>query len=571
MMPRNFMPPPPQLIVWRKRLFFFITMSLFAVLVVAGPLRIAHFIQPAKKEAALRHAYQKTLFAHRGDIVDALGVPLAMSTDVYEVRADMVELASTADNRQRLQKLIPPLASILKKSEDFLSNKLDGVGRAVLLSKKLPPAAAWQLYEFRRQHGLYGLRIDYKSKRYYPQGEFAASVVGYINHKNHGQTGIEFVRQKDLQQKDGEKSGVRARNGWRIDGGLSRPPRNGKNITLSIDSRLQFYAYEALQKAVRYHQAAAAAAAIMDVQTGHIIALASYPEVNPNNIDAGHVIKNRAFSDQMEPGSLAKPFIVALALDTGVTRPDEVFPAHQPQHIGGVLVKPGYIRQPLNLTGVLQKSSNVGVAMLAWRIGKKPIWALYQQLGFGGGKVLNMPGEASGLLRKHSSWRDSELVTHSYGYNFSTTLLQMLAGYSVFATDGWRISPRLEKTAQPPFRQRILSPAIARQVRRMMESVTQEGGTAPAAAIDGYRIAGKTGTAKKAKVGGYYDDVYRAFFVGIAPASRPRYVAAVMIDNPRQHGTSGGAAAAPVFQEIVRQALRLNAVAPDSSSRADDV
>ena len=562
MTPRNFCPPPPRLIPWRKNLFFATLAAMFAVLTAGAPLRIQHFAEDAEKEAALRQEYRQQLFAHRGDIVGADGAPLALSADVYEIRADMQMLAPDEQKRNRLSELIPELAAILSLPEESLQNKLSGNGRAVLLAKRLPPAAAFRLREFRSKHNLRGLRLDYKSERYYPQREYAASVVGYTDYRDIGRAGVEFVHHSRLQQEDGEKRGVRARAGNRIVGTLSRPARDGDDITLSIDSRLQFYAYDALQKAALRHDARAGAVAVMDAHSGEIVALASYPGFNPNNIREGESEKNRALTDAAEPGSLAKPFIVALAIKNGATRPNELFPADLPQRIGGVLLDDKHIHDPVSLEEVLQKSSNIGAAMLAMRIGRRPVWDFYRRLGFGR-KALRMPGESSGVLRDHRAWRTSELVTHSYGYGFSATLLQMLAGYSAFATGGLRVSPRLEKSDLPPFRERVMDKAIADEVLRMMEGVIGEEGTASAAAIDGYRVAGKTGTALKPAPGGGYGDKRRAFFVGIAPASRPRYVAAVMIDEPQQNGIGGGAAAAPVFREVMRRALRLNAIAPD--------
>ena len=563
MTPRYFKPSPPRLSAGRKSLLFVFLILMFAALVAGAPLRIWHFSAAAAEEAKLRHGYRRQLFAHRGDIVDAFGVLLAQSTDVYEVRADMQLLAGNAQRRAQLQKLLPEMSAILAVSPEVLRKKLSGNGRAVLLHKKLPPASAYRLRELREKHGLYGLRLDYKSERYYPQREYAASVVGYTDYRDIGQIGVEFAQHARLQPEHGERRGIRERTGARIYSTLSRPPRDGGKITLSIDSRLQFYAYETLQNAVMRHDARAGAVAVMEVESGDILALASYPGFNPNNIRAGASEKNRTFSDAMEPGSLAKPFIIALALREGVVRPGEMFPADKPQRIGGVWLDDKHIDEPVSLPQVLQKSSNIGAAILAERIERKPIWEMYRRLGFGK-KVLQMPGESAGVLRDYAVWRDSELITHSYGYGFSATLLQMLASYSVFAADGMRVSPRLEKSRLPPFRERVLDAAVARRVRTMMEGVVDEDGTAFAAKVYGYRVAGKTGTAVKISENGGYGDDYRAFFIGIAPASRPRHIVAVMIDEPRRNGTGGGAVAAPVFREVMRRALRLYAVSPDA-------
>lgn len=565
MTPRYFSPPPPRPLFGRKVLFYCSLALMFAGFAAGGVLRVSVVAERADVAAKTQQEYKREILAHRGDIVDAGGAALAMSADVYEVRADMHEL-NKEGRRERLQHQIPALAKILRLPEETLQQKFSGSGRAVLLRRKLPPAAAEELLQLYYDRDLYGLKIERRHRRFYPQREYAASVVGWTNARGDGAAHLELASHGTLQQQNGEQRGVRSRRGKLIDRVRQSPPQNGKNITLAMDSRLQFYAYDELQKAAVRHGARAGAAAVMDVQTGEIVALASYPGFNPNNIPDRRDEKNHSLSDAVEPGSLAKPFIVALAMEEGKVKPNEIFPADKPVKVGGVLLNDKHIREPVDLAGVLQKSSNIGAAMLAMRIGRRPVWELYRDLGFGGGRVLRMPGEASGILREHDQWRASDFVTHSYGYGFSATLLQMLAGYSVFAADGLRITPRLEKSDLPPFRERILKPATARKVRAFLEGVTRPEGTAPQAAIEGYRVAGKTGTAVKPDAdGGYSDDnLYRAFFVGMAPASRPRYVAAVMIDEPTRNGYGGGAAAAPVFREIMRRALRLNAVLPDA-------
>ena len=563
MIPRNFDPLPPRIEPWRKYFLLAWLVALFLIIIIGGPLRVEIFSDKAQGEFALRHEYKNNILMHRGAIVDATGHLLAMSSDVYDVRADMIELIKNERWRQRHKKLIPEIADILNAPSHVLTKKFSGKGRAVLLKRSLSPARAYRLKELLAQNGLYGIRVDYDSKRYYPQKEYTASVVGYTNYQDQGQSGIEFVKHDQLQQKNGKVSGIRGRTGVRLDSTALLLPKDGADITLSIDTRTQFYAYEALHQAVAHHQAQAAAAAVLDLRTGNIMALASYPGFNSNNIDGEIDEKNHAISDAVEPGSLIKPFIVALALEKRLVNNSEMFPAHKPQIINGAKIKDEHIHEPVNITGVLRKSSNIGAAMLASRIGKAPIWDLYRRLGFGK-KLLNMPSEAAGKLRKHKYWRKSDWMTHSYGYGFSTTLLRMVAAYSIFATDGYLISPRLEKSSLPPYRQRILKASTALRVRAMLETVTQPGGTATAAAINGYKIAGKTGTARKYLNGKYQAKSHRAFFVGMAPASAPRYIVAVMIDEPTQNGRSGGTAAAPVFRQIMSRVLRFNAIAPDA-------
>ena len=566
MTPRNFRPAPPSLSPWRQYLFIAFLLLLFLVLAAGGPMRAWFFNDKARREAALIHHYQRSLWSHRGDIVDANGRPLAVSADVYEVRADMAALTDTPARREQLLKLTPDLADVLGVSADTLLQKFESGGRSVLLKRSLQPARKQALTQIlRRGSLLHGFNIAYNSKRYYPQKEIAASVVGYTNHKNDGTAGIEFTRHSSLQSVDGREAGIRARAGGRLNEVLALPPQNGGNITLSIDSRLQFYAHDILQKAMQRHGARAAAAAVMDAQTGDVLALASVPGFNPNNIGPGAREKNHALTDAMEPGSLAKPFVVALALERGAVAADEMFPTDRPHIIGGVKVSDSHIDEKLDTAGILQKSSNIGAAMLAHRLGARPMWDLYRRLGFGGGKALGMPGEARGRLANHRDWGPAELTTHAYGYGFSATLMQLLAAYSIFAADGEQVAPRLEKD-KPSQRRRAMSARIARQVRTMMEGAARPGGTAAKAAVPGYRVAGKTGTARKTSPqGGYLHDTYRAFFVGMSPASRPRYVAAVMIDEPRRGGYGGGAAAAPVFRDLMRQTLRLNGIPPDDA------
>ena len=559
MTPRNFSLSPLPLSAWRRHVFCACAMLLFVILVTGALWRPGMFAESARREAALRHHYTNDLFAHRGDIVDAAGVPLAVSADVYDIRADMVALTGKQHRRERLAELTPQLAQVMGISVRQLQEKFASGGRSILLKKSLPPARAQIL----QRMNLFGLRIEYNSKRYYPQKEYAASVVGYTNYRDEGLAGIELARHAQLRPVDGRGGGTRARAGWRLNNTVFQPPRNGNNITLSLDSRLQFYAVEELQKAMARHRAIGGAAAVMDARTGDILAMASLPGFNPNNIRSGFDEKNKALADAVEPGSLAKPFVVALALQTGVANRRELFPTGKSAVVGGVRLDEERIKESLNMAGILKKSSNIGAALLAHRIGKERLWSAYRLLGFGTGKVLGMPGEVGGVLRPATQWRQSGLTTHAYGYGFAVTLMQLLSGYSVFANDGMQVMPRLEKRI-PPARRRVFAPTPARQVRAMLEGVVTAGGTATRAAIAGYRVAGKTGTAIKQANGAYQPGTYRAFFIGMAPASQPRYIAVVMIDEPRSNGYGGGAVAAPVFREIMRRVLLLNAVAPDA-------
>ena len=556
MTPVHFQLPPMRLERWRKYTVFALLAAGMLAPPILGPIRLNMFIPHADNEMLSRYQYQDTLPAHRGGIVDAIGRPLALNADVYNVRADTLVLMR--EEGRRVAEKLPDLVDILEIDEQILRKKLSSGGRFVLLRRALPPSRAQDLRDLK----LRGLRVEYDSKRYYPQKNTAATLLGYTNYEDVGRTGIEFVRHRHLAGKGGQDRGLRARDGTRLIRTDWSPPQDGRTITLSIDSRLQFYAYQALKQALHHHHAAAGAAVIMDAHSGKILAAASLPSFNPNNIRGGNE-KNRAITDAVEPGSLAKPFIVAAALYKNETHAEEIFPTAKPHRIGGKVVKDEHIREDLSLPGIIQKSSNVGAAMLAWRVGAEHVWRLYQQLGFGGGKVLHLPGETGGHLRHYEDWRPQDFTTHAYGYGFAVSLLQLLRGYSVFATDGLLVEPQIENGGIPKQRHRVLPAAVARQVRHFMEGVTRPGGTATRAAIAGYRVAGKTGTAIKHGPNGYEAGKYRAFFVGIAPVSKPRYVVAVMIDEPSQNGYTGGAAAAPVFEKIMRRALFLNGIVPD--------
>ena len=556
----KFIPRPPQrLAEWRCAVFVWILIAALAALPGLGVLRLAHF--GPDLDASIRETYlsRRILPAHRGDIRDRDGRPLAMNVDVYHAYADLRILRETG---------FPPglanrVAEILGEDPARIRARLDSPQSYVRLKNKIPAAAAARLNALETR----GVSAEYDSARFYPNGAVAAHVIGFTNDEGVGREGVEFTAQDNLAESPGSAELIGASDGkplWFLNYAAAR---DGRDQHLTIDLRLQFFAHRALTDAAIRHGAKAASAVLMDSQSGEILAMANIPSFNPNLRTGGADIRrNRAVTDLMEPGSTAKPFVAALALEAGLTRPDEILPTTKPLYIRPLTVRDKHIREDLTVAEVVQKSSNIGAVLLARRVGAEPLWALYQRAGFGGGKLLHLPGESGGKLRRHDDWRPSDFATHAYGYGFSANLLQLARAYSAFANDGILATPTLERGANrgPQGGEiRVMDAGVARLMREIMQGVATPDGTARAAAIPGYRVAGKTGTAYKITNGEYDSKRVRAIFVGMAPATRPRFVAAVMVDEPVKNGMSGGAAAAPVFRELMTRALLAYGVKPD--------
>lgn len=563
----KFIPRPRQrLAEWRCAVFVWILIAALAALPALGLLRLAHF--GPDLDDSIRETYhsRRILHAHRGDIRDRDGRPLAMNVDVYHAYADLRVLRETGFPKG----LAKQVAEILDDDPARIRARLDLPQSYVRLKNKIPAAAAARLNALKTK----GVGAEYHSARFYPNGAVAAHVIGFTNDQGVGKEGVEFTAQDNLAESPGRAELIGASDGkplWFLD---YADARDGRDQHLTIDLRLQFFAREALRRAVARHGARAASAVLMDARSGEILAMANIPDFNPNLRTGGADIRrNRAVTDLMEPGSTAKPFVAALALQAGLTRPDEILPTTKPLYIRPLTVRDKHIREDLTVAEVVQKSSNIGAVLLAKRVGAEALWTLYEQAGFGGGKLLNLPGEAGGILRHHDGWRPSDFATHAYGYGFSANLLQLARAYSVFANDGVLIAPRLSHDAAARSLRdaqnaqndqvRVMDAGVARQMREIMRGVATPDGTARAAAIPGYQVAGKTGTAYKLTDGEYDSKRVRAIFVGMAPASRPRFVAAVMVDEPVKNGLSGGAAAAPVFRELMTRALLAHGAAPD--------
>jgi cell division protein FtsI (penicillin-binding protein 3) len=417
--------------------------------------------------------------------------------------------------------------------------------------------------------GIKGVYQRREYKRQYPEGEAAAHVVGFTNVEDRGQEGVELAFNKELSGRSGSRRVIKDRLGRVVEDIRDVvPPVDGPDLQLSIDSKVQYFAYQKLRDAVRLHKARAGSVVVLDVRTGEVLALANYPSYNPNrrlNL-SGEQLRNRALTDSFEPGSTMKPFIAALALDKGLVKPSTVIQTAPGRiSIGGSTISDTHPSGALTVSEVIQKSSNVGTVKLAMQMTPRDMWEIYAQAGFGQKPQVPFPGAVSGRLRPYKSWRPIEQATMSYGYGLSASLFQLAQAYTIFARDGELIPLSMLKSDTPPAGVQVFSRPNAAAVRKMLEMAAGPGGTASRAQTMGYSVGGKTGTARKQEGKGYADKKYRSFFVGLAPVEQPRIVVAVMVDEPGNGQYYGGLVAAPVFSETVQQTLRIMGVQPDMS------
>ncbi len=546
---------------WRSR--FLVALAGLGFVVLAGR---AVYVQVVgtdffQRQGEIRYARTLDLPASRGRILDRNGLILAASVPAPSLWAIPKDLE--ADRAQKRQ-----LARLLGMSASELDAKLAENANFVWLRRQVDDPLAQQVLALKLK-GVHQVR-EYKRK--YPEGESAAHVVGFTNVEERGQEGIELAFERELAGRDGTRRVIKDRLGRVVeDIGESVAPVDGRDITLSVDSKVQFFAYQRVRDAVIANKAKSGSVVVLDARSGEVLALANYPSYNPAERRSlnGAQLRNRAMTDTFEPGSTMKPFIAALALETGRVTPNTVIQTAPGRiTITGATISDAHPHDALTVEQVIQKSSNVGTVKMAMQMQPREMWDLYAQVGFGQKPQVAFPGAVTGRLRPYRTWKPIEQATMSYGYGLSTSLFQLARAYTVFAHDGELLPATLQREPELAEEQgvaglRVLSAKTTRDVRRMLQLAAGPGGTAPKAQVMGYSVGGKSGTAHKQEGAGYAEKKYRSWFVGMAPIQQPRIVVAVLVDEPNAGKYFGGEVAAPVFGEVVQQTLRMMNVPPD--------
>ena len=495
--------------------------------------------------------------AHRGKILDRHGEPLAISTPVDSIWVNPREIELTP-------KTVSLLSQLLGMKQEEIRRRIESrAGKGfVYLKRQVPPSLAKQVKALK----LAGVRVDREYRRYYPMGEVFGHLLGFTNVDDQGQEGLELAYDDWLTGVSGSKRVVREGQGRVIDDvELIQSAKPGQDLQLSIDGRIQYLAYRELKSAVKAHKAESGSVVVIDPQTGEILAMANQPSFNPNNRSQfrSELYRNRALKDVFEPGSTAKPFTIAAALESGEFMPTSLVDTSPGFYqVSGFPIKDSKNFGKIDLGAIISRSSNVGASKVAMQLAPEQLWDVFQKLGFGQTTGTGFPGEVGGVLRDYSQWYPLDRATLAFGYGFSVTALQLAQAYSVIAAEGvyrplslLTASQRVEPTS-------VISPQTAIEVRKMMRQVVQPRGTGYRAAVEGYDVAGKTGTARKAVGGGYAEDRYVSVFAGMVPADLPRLVAVVVIHEPKAGKFYGGEVAAPIFSRIMSGALRQLNVAP---------
>ncbi|MGF1526542.1 MAG: peptidoglycan D,D-transpeptidase FtsI family protein [Candidatus Competibacterales bacterium] len=513
-----------------------------------------------RRQGRLRHLRSVAIPAHRGVIIDRQGHPLAVSSPMGSLVADPRPLKDDPA-------AMGLLADLLGLARDPFMVRLRGaaarLGGFIYLKRHLPLDRA-QWIEKRDFPGVY-LRREYR--RYYPDGEVIAHLLGFTDIDDRGQEGLEYRFDAHLKGEAGHRPLVIDSKGRAVaSAGDVEPPRAGSPLALSIDRRVQYAAYRALKAGVKRHRAVGGTAVVLDVDSGELLAVVNQPGGNPNDRRQRRpeLLRNRAVTDLFEPGSTIKPFtVIAALMDRQWRASSRVDTSPGWMRVGRNTVRDLRDYGDLSLAEIIAKSSNVGITKLALSLDPERLWTLLKDLGFGAPTAVELPGQQSGSLDHHRGWGDFEYATRAFGYGLSATALQLVQAYGVVAANGIKRPLTVLKRETVPRGEQILPAAAAVALRAMLEDVVGRDGTGRRAAVAGYRVAGKTGTVHKV-VRGRYVDRYRALFAGFAPASRPRLAAVVVIDEPRRQGYHGGEAAAPVFGELMTEALRLLRIPPDA-------
>jgi len=534
---------------WRARVLLGLLMLVLFLLLARGIYLQGIHNDFLQQEGVARYGRVIDISAHRGKITDRNGEALAISTPVESIWSSPADVEVTS-------KQINQLAQLIGMNPAEVKSRLTDTSRDfVYLKRQMPPEQAKKVMDI----GVPGVAERLEYRRYYPSAEVASHILGFTDVDDNGQEGIEFAWQAQLGGKNGSQRVIKDRRGHIVEDVASvRVPKPGKDLTLSLDSKIQYIAHREIKAAVEQHHAKSGSIVVLDAKSGEVLALANWPSYNPNNREKPmlSVMRNLAVTDLFEPGSTMKPFTVASALEAGKIRQNTVIDTRGGMFtVGGRTIHDTHPETSLTVGGVIQKSSNVGAAKIALMMPPKTFWQSLSDSGFGEPTGSRFPGEANGKLRDYKSWRPIEQATMSYGNGISVNLLQLARAYTVFANEGELKPITLLKQEVPALGVTVYSAATALAVRDMLESVVKPGGTAPLAQVVGYRVAGKTGTAHKLE-NGHYVDKYVASFVGMAPASNPRLIVAVMLNEPGGKEYYGGQVAAPAFSNVMGAALR---------------
>ena len=552
---------PRKAALWRLYLVVGLLLSMLSLLVgrvlSLQILDTEHGYAFLQDQGAARSLRSAEIPAYRGVITDRRGEPLAVSTPVVSIWADPQRLAGSERLPELAQSLGMKLAELEHKLERYQGK------RFMYLQRHRVPHEAREILS-QRFPGVYGER---EYRRFYPAGEVAAQLVGFTNVDDEGIAGVELAYDDWLQGKPGKKRYIKDLRGNMIrDIGVVQPAEPGKDLRLSIDLRLQHLQHRELRRAVTTAGAESGSVVTLDARTGEILAMVNYPVYNPNsrkNMKAANM-RNRAITDTYEPGSTMKTMTLVAALESGRYTTGTLIDTAP----GWIRVGPKTYKDPRNygevtLSRVIEKSSQVGVTKLAVDLGHEPIWEVFQRFGIGEPMGTGFPGESSGLLPNRPRWYSTEKVSLAFGYGITTTPLQLARAYTAFASGGLqRPVSLLAINGVIPEPRRVISETVAAQVLGVLHAVTGEHGTARKARVEGFNVAGKTGTVRKVGPGGYIEDSHVALFAGLAPVDDPRVVTVVVINDPQGEHYGGGAVAAPVFSAVTRGALRLLGAAP---------
>jgi len=546
-----------QLPTWRARLVLILLSAGFLALVGRALFLQGLSTEFLQQQGERRYERTLTLPATRGKILDRNGVVLASSVPARAV------WAIPDDARQATPGQLQDLSRMLDVPVREIRARIAEDRNFVYIKRQVPMDVAEKV----KALAIPGIHQQPETRRYYPENDVMAHVVGFTNVEDHGQEGVELAFDKVLSGRDGSRRVIKDRLGRVIeDVRAVNLPVDGRDLRLSIDTRLQYLVYKALNDAIQEHHARAAAAVVLDVQTGEILALSNLPSFNPNRREtlSGDNLRNRALTDTFEPGSIMKPFTAALALDLGRITTSTLFDTGNGRfQYQGATISDVSRNGVLDVAGILRKSSNIGMTMISERLQPQEMWDRFTELGLGQAPNTGFPGAAAGRLRPWDRWRLIEKATMAYGYGLSVSLLQIARAYTAFARNGDMVSLTLMKRDSEPTSVKVYTPAVASKIRDMLEAAAGPDG-AKLAQVQGYRVAGKSGTARKIVDGKYSTSRYRSSFVGFAPVSHPRIVVAVTVDEPQAGGYYGGKVAAPVFSTIVGSSLRMLGVQPDA-------